>query len=44
MSSWSHQLTLLQGVNELSVLAGENGARQVEHYAHCRQQHEECDL
>lgn len=43
-SSWSHQLTVFQGVDQLSVLAGEDGARQVEHHTHCWQQHEECDL
>lgn len=33
-SSWSHQLTVLQRVDQLSVLAGEDGACQVEHYTH----------
>lgn len=43
-SSGSHQLTLLQRVDQLSVLAGQDGARQVEHDTHSGQQHEECDL
>lgn len=42
--SWSHQLTVFQGVDQLSILAGEDGAGQVEHYTHCWQQHEESDL
>lgn len=28
-ASWSHQLTVFQGVDQLSVLAREDGARQV---------------
>lgn len=39
-----HQLTVLQRVDELSVLTGQDGARQVQHHADCRQQHEEGDL
>lgn len=41
---WSHQLTVFQRVDQLSVLAGEDGSRQVEHHTHGRQQHEERDL
>lgn len=40
----SHQLTVLQRVDELSVLTGQDGARQIQHHADCRQQHEEGDL
>lgn len=40
----SHQLTILQGVNELRVLTGQDGTRQVQHHADRRQQHEEGDL
>lgn len=43
-SSWPHQLTVFQRVDELSVLAGEDGSGQVEHHTHRRQQHEEGDL
>lgn len=40
----SYQLTFFEGVDKLSILAGEDGACQVEHHANCWQQHEECDL
>lgn len=36
----THQLTSFQGLYQLSVLTRENGTSQVQHYAHCRQQHE----
>lgn len=40
----SHQLTVFQRVDQLCVLAGEDGSRQVQHHTHRRQQHEERDL
>lgn len=40
----THQLAAFEGADELGVLAGEDGAGQVEHHAHCREQHEEGNL
>lgn len=42
--SITHQLTSFQGLHQLSVLTGENGPGQVQHHAHCREEHEKGDL
>lgn len=40
----THQLAAFQGADELGILAGEDGASEVEHHTHRREQHEEGDL
>lgn len=40
----THQLAACQGVHQLGVLTGEDGASQIQHHAHSREQHEKGDL